>query len=290
MYNALGVRKDCFMKVGLSACSNGLDIQQQEQINELCRVFKTMGIETVCSHHIWKKTDAFSGTDRERGKDLMSFYQDDSIDAIYDITGGDLANGVLKFLDFDVISHSSKLLWGYSDLTTVLNAIYAKTGRPSVLYQVKNMISSKGDLQKKRFSDYINGKNQELFDIQYEFLQGHSMEGILVGGNIRCLLKLAGTEFWPDMRGKLLLLEAFGGESGVIASMLNQLDLLGVFHQVYGVLLGTFTKYEAAGLEMSVYDLLKMHISDSLPVAKTVEIGHGDDAKAVRIGGYMRLA
>ncbi len=28
------------------------------------------------------------------------------------------------------------------------------------------------------------------------------MEGIVVGGNIRCLLKLAGTPYWPDMRGE----------------------------------------------------------------------------------------
>ena len=32
------------------------------------------------------------------------------------------------------------------------------------------------------------------------------MEGIVVGGNIRCLLKLAGTPYWPDMREKILLL------------------------------------------------------------------------------------
>ena len=45
--------------------------------------------------HIYAKKDSFSGTDQERADDLMRFYQDDSIDAIYDISGGDLANGVL---------------------------------------------------------------------------------------------------------------------------------------------------------------------------------------------------
>ena len=39
------------------------------------------------------------------------------------------------------------------------------------------------------------------------------MEGIVVGGNIRCLLKLAGTPYWPDMREKILLLESFGGKT-----------------------------------------------------------------------------
>lgn len=38
--------------------------------------------------HIYAKKDSFSGTDKERAEDLMRFYQDDSIDAIYDISGG----------------------------------------------------------------------------------------------------------------------------------------------------------------------------------------------------------
>ena len=84
------------------------------------------------------------------------------------------------------------------------------------------------------------------------------MEGIVVGGNLRCLLKLAGTEYFPDMKGKILLLEAYGGETGPIATSFNQLELMGVFEQVNGILLGTFTRYEAAELEMSVCDLLKI--------------------------------
>ena len=54
-----------------------------------------------------------------------------------------------------------------------------------------------------------------------------------------------------------------------------------------GVLLGTFTAYEKADLEYSVYDLLKMHISDDLPVACTRDIGHGHNSKAIYIGKEM---
>ncbi len=86
------------------------------------------------------------------------------------------------------------------------------------------------------------------------------------------------------MNGKILLLEALGGESGQIGTLFSQLDDIGVFDQVSGVLLGTFTNYEKAGLSLSVYDLLRMHISDTLPVACTRDIGHGHDAKAIIIG------
>ncbi len=277
------------MRVGISACSNGHLKEWEYQIDELTTVIKGFGIEPVIAPHIKATTDDFSGTDEERAADLMGLYTDESIDEIYDISGGDLANGVLKYLDFDMIANSGKRFWGYSDLTTVINAIYAMTGKSSVLYQVKNMVYSEADLQRKRFADYLSGNKASLFDFNYEFLKGNHMEGIVVGGNIRCLLKLAGTKYWPDMNGKILLLESLGGGSGQIATLFTQLEQIGVFEQVSGVLLGTFTNYEKADLELSVYDLLKMHVSKSLPVAATAEIGHGHDSKAIVIGEKLEL-
>jgi muramoyltetrapeptide carboxypeptidase LdcA involved in peptidoglycan recycling len=105
------------------------------------------------------------------------------------------------------------------------------------------MVYAHSQLQIQRFSDAISGKSNGLYDFRYDFLQGTEMEGIVVGGNIRCLLKLAGTEYWPDMKGKILLLESYGGETGAIATAFNQLELMGVFDEVAGVLFGTFTKY-----------------------------------------------
>ena len=277
------------MKVGLSACSDGHIKEWEYQVDELIQVLKDFDIDPVLAPHIKAKVDAFSGTDEERAADLMRLYEDDSIEAIYDISGGDLANGVLKYLDFDVIAGSNKVFWGYSDLTTVINAIYAITGKSSVLYQVKNMVYSKADIQKKRFADYLEGNSASLFDLNYEFLQGKHMEGIVVGGNIRCLTKLAGTKYWPDMSGKILLLESLGGGSGQIATLLTQLEQIGVFGKVAGILLGTFTNYEKEDYELSVYDLLKMHISDAMPVASTKEIGHGHDSKAIVIGEKLKL-
>ena len=277
------------MKVGITACSDGQLKEWEKQNEELETILCEQGIEVVFAKHIYAKEDSFSGTDKERAEDLMRFYQDDSIDAIYDISGGDLANGVLKYLDWDVIAAANKTFWGYSDLTTIINALFTKTGKSSVLYQIKNLVYDNGELQRKRFADFISKKNNELFDIKYTFLQGEGMEGVVVGGNIRCLLKLAGTEYWPDMNGKILLLEAYGGEISQIAALFTQLEQRGVFKQVAGIILGTFTAYEKSGAKQSVFDLLKGHIPNTLPVAKTSEIGHGTDAKAIVIGGNMEL-
>lgn len=123
------------MKVGIVSCSNGQQPEQTGKINQLIAALSRMGIGCVQSGHLYAKDGIFSGTAKERAKDLMEFYRDSHIDAIYDISGGDVANEVLGYLDYGTIAESGKMLWGYSDLTTVINAVYAKTGKPSVLYQ-----------------------------------------------------------------------------------------------------------------------------------------------------------
>jgi len=42
--------------------------------------------------------------------------------------GGFNVNQILKYLDYDLIKTQPKILCGYSDITALLHAIYAKTG------------------------------------------------------------------------------------------------------------------------------------------------------------------
>ena len=115
------------------------------------------------------------------------------------------------------------------------------------------------------------------------------MSGIVVGGNIRCLLKLAGTEYWPDTEDKILLLESYSGNVPRIAAYLSQLKQMGVFEKVQGVLLGTFTEMDSEGYLPTVWELLREYVKEDLPVAVTKEIGHGTDSKAILIGEMLTL-
>ena len=86
------------MKIGIAACSNGQNREWKDQNDELMTVLESFGMEPVQASHIYAAVDEFGGTDEERAEDLMKFYKDSSIDAIYDISGGDLANGILRIV------------------------------------------------------------------------------------------------------------------------------------------------------------------------------------------------
>ena len=114
------------------------------------------------------------------------------------------------------------------------------------------------------------------------------MEGVVIGGNIRCLLKLAGTPYWPDVRGKLLLLEAMSGRTERIASYLAELSQLGVFEEACGILLGTFLELEREMDAQGLIRLVKEYAGD-IPMAVTGEIGHRSDSKAIMIGNGISI-
>ncbi|MBD5524468.1 MAG: LD-carboxypeptidase [Lachnospiraceae bacterium] len=313
-------------KIGIVCCSNGQKKEYSEKIRRMEEILRSIGLQPVFSDYIYAKEDVFSGTGKERALALMEFYRDDEIKAIFDISGGDIANGILPYLDYDVIAESGKTFWGYSDLTTVINAIYAKTGKASVLYQIRNVLYDHGAQQIEDFRNTVINRADDLFRIDYRFISSDSvnwcedtdlgtvngeykepvekqvngkckevqrhvadekskaLQGIVVGGNIRCFLKLAGTEYMPDLTDKILLLEGYTGTAAKMETYLCQLEQLGAFRKVAGILLGTFTEMQEKNAVPSIETLIKKFAGNDFPIAVTNQIGHGTDAKGIWIG------
>lgn len=276
-------------KIGIVCCSDGQKHYYAEKLKCLETTLRNMGLQPVFSNYIYEKENIFSGTAKERGDALMEFYKDDLIKSIFDISGGDVANGILPYLDYDIIADSSKLFWGYSDLTTVLNAIYKKTGKASVLYQIRNLIYDCKEVQIADFRNTVLQNEADLFQWEYEFIQQREMHGVVVGGNIRCFLKLAGTEYMPDLKGKILLLESYSGTVAKMETYLCQLQQLGAFDKVAGILLGTFTEMEAEKCTPGIEELVKRTAGENIPIAVTKKIGHGTDSKGIVIGRELEL-
>lgn len=272
-------------KAGIVCCSNGVNKNRRNEVEGLMFTLTEIGITPVISDYIYTENQVFSGTGIERARALMHFYEDDNIKAIFDISGGDIANEILPYLDYNVIREHPKQFWGYSDLTTILNAVYTQTGHTGVLYQVMNLLRDESGDQRKNFADTVLKGKDSLFSFPYQFVQGDHMEGIVVGGNIRCLLKLAGTDFFPDMTDKILVLEALGGSLPQFVTYLSQLKCMGVFARIRGILLGTFTQMEAEKIRPDIITLVQEYAGD-LPIVKTAKIGHGSDSCGVMIGAY----
>ena len=273
-------------KAAIAACSDALSSEDRPQIEELTAFLRSIGIETKMSGCIYSDAGVFAGTPAERAAELMKMFTDSEIEDIYDISGGNIANQILDELDYEAISASRATFWGYSDLSTVINAIYTMTGKESVLYQVRNMVRGRhAEVQRERFRS-----GTELFTPAFTFVQNSAMRGVVVGGNIRCFLKLAGTRYFPDLTGKVLFLESNGGDSPLMATFLAQLKQLGAFDKVSGILLGTFIAMERGNCRPDIVTLVKEACGEEMPIAMTAEIGHRGSSKAIVIGREIALS
>ncbi|MGO5540944.1 LD-carboxypeptidase [Blautia sp. HCP3S3_H10_1] len=276
-------------KIGIVCCSNGISKEQTATLDMLVQILDKSGFVPELSPYIYADENGSAGTARQRAQALMKFYEDDSVEEIFDISGGDMANELLPYLDFQTIAWSKKHFWGYSDLTTILNAIYSRTGKTSVLYQIRNLTYEHGQSQITDFLGTTLAGSSALYDFPCNFIRGSHMNGVVVGGNIRCLLKLAGTPYWPDMREKILLLESYGGKLPQMITYLSQLQQMGVFKKVNGILLGTFSQMEKENCQPDMGQLILDFAEKKTPVARTPLIGHGTDSKAIRIGHQLKL-
>ena len=121
---------------------------------------------------------------------------------------------------------------------------------------------------------------------KYEFIRGSKMEGMVVGGNIRCFLKLMGTKYQPDFNNKILFLESLSGDCAKMATFLSQYKQVGAFDNIKGIILGTFTEMERENYKPSIEEMIISIIDSSIPIAKSFELGHGEDCKCIIIGKH----
>ena len=275
--------------LGIISLSNGLDPENKIIIDELITKLNYYNIKVFKSNAIYKDSN-LTLSPKIRAYELINLYKNPEIDMIFDVSGGDLANSVLTYIDFNIIKENPKPFFGFSDLSVIMNSIYKKTNINSYWFQLRNIVRDKSNTSLKLIADYILNSDESIFNFNYKFLQGTSMSGIVVGGNLRCTLKLSGTEYMPELKDKILLIESLGGDINKITTYLTQYKHMGAFKDTKGIILGTFTELEKSLSENEVNKLILDIIDNkNLPVIKTEEIGHDSLSKSISIGKYYEF-
>ena len=273
-------------KAALTACSDPVSSKRLPEVDRIADILHGEGLEVVLP-------PVFFGPEQKdpakKAEGLMNCFMDPDMDLIFDVSGGDLANTVLPFLDYSVIGKSSAVFFGYSDLTTVINALIAKTGKPAVNYQIRNILYDHADEQRHYLREKVLTGKIDAADLECHFLRGSCMQGRILGGNMRCFLKLAGTPFWPDPVRSILMLESLGGGVCQMMTALEQYKQMGVLDVISGILLGTFSRMEEEDLKPDIRELVMQMVPDDIPIASTRYIGHYTDARAVVLGQELMI-
>lgn len=265
--------------VALVAMSNLNTWKNSESLDKLLDILKSYNIIIYTGKSVTNP----KLSPREKGEELNHFFKK-NVNAIFDLSGGDSANTVLDFINWNDVKESRSIFFGLSDLTVILNSIYAVTEKQTVHFMIKNIFERPVDFYK----EFFKNKNS-LSNINYEFWKGtKTKQKIILGGNIRCLLKLAGTRFFPDFSNKILFLESLSGDWNRISSLLTQLRHLMVFSKIEALVLGEFTQLEKEEKQIK-FLFLDFFKNYNFPIIKTKELGHGRKKGLLYLGSQYQF-
>lgn len=264
------------------------------------RYLEKMGYSVEVGKSVGKVNGYLAGTDRERLDDLHSMFSNKQVKAIFCLRGGYGSARLLDKIDYKLIKNHPKIFSGYSDISALQMAMFYKSGLitfagPMVAVDFHQEVSSFTEdmfwrilTSTKKFGRISNPGDENIL-----CLNSGSTSGRIMGGNLSVISGLIGTEYFPDLKDKVLLIEEMGELPYRIDRMLNQMRLSKMFHEVKGVVLGAFRDCHELDPNKKTLTLGEV-ISDYLspldkPVIYNLRHGHLKDNITLPIGAMVRL-
>lgn len=294
------------------------------RLNQSLVFLKSLGLEPVLMPHALgqsKELPYLSASAKERASDINLAFANPSIKAIFCTVGGENCNGLLPFLDFELIKNNPKIFMGFSDITVLLLAIHQKTGLvtfhgPNILYSFgaaqKVPIYTKNSLKEVLFdgnkdlvyqpADYFSDisflsddvvLDEEHFvkkQASWEFVKRGEARGLLLGGNLESLEYLRGTEYWSDFQEKLLFWEEIDEDVSSIHQWLINLSLSGAFAKIKGMIVGKIAdKTDKWDQRVFFKMLIEVTKDYDFPVLSEVDLGHTRPMLTLPIGVEAKI-
>jgi len=255
------------------------------KINRGVEYLEKLGYRVEIGKNVGTKQGYLAGSDLQRLSDLHEMFNNKNIKAIFSIRGGYGSGRLLDKIDYRLIGNNPKIFVGYSDITALQMAFYAKTGLvtfggPMVAIDFHDEISpfTEEVFWRTITSDKKIGRIQNPRKEKFYLLNKGRGQGRLLGGNLSILTSLIGTDYLPKLKDSILLLEDINEAPYRIDRMLNQLKLAKILKQVKGIILGHFVDCYEPDPTKQTFTLNEVIIeyfqNSKLPVLYNVKHGH----------------
>ena len=225
-----------------------------------------------------------AGDDARRQRELNAALTDPEVKAVFTARGG---YGSMRLLP-GLPRALPRPLVGFSDITA-LHQVLQRDGLVSVHGPVLTQLGRQSSPAVERLFRLLESTELAAPLSGITVVPGVA-EGPLRGGNLSVLTRLLGTPYLPPLQGAILLLEDVGERPYQLDRMWTHLALAGVFTQVRGLALGSFTACEEKDADYtSVQVLERLAAQVNLPCVRELSIGHDQVNLAVPLGARVRL-
>lgn len=246
----------------------------------------------------------------DRAKDFNDAYRDKSVKLVMALSGGWSANEILPLIDWQTIRENPKPLIGYSDITALLHAIYAKTGVSGLLgpnfstlgrmpewqYTLDSFTAAMEDSgqQPTKSKEWGMSGRKRYRTKAWKCLRAGEAEAILLGGNLGTFYLLQGTEYQPKFDQPFLFLLEDDDESGqytareVSRRFESLLQLPGFKDNLRGLLVGRFQP-DSNVVEKDIVSIIESKNLAGMPIAYNIDFGHTLPMLTLPIGQKVSL-
>ena len=276
--------------IGIIAPSSKIDKDDLEVINNSVLLMESTGLKVKFGKNVFKNTLGYGATPKEKAEDINEMFADKEVKMIFCASGGFNSNTVLDYLDYELIKQNPKPLCGFSDSTSLENAIYTKTGVLTFNGPTFKALTSWATPYAyeefvKRFmkADMTLGQA----DDEYKTIQEGTAQGILVGGNLSLVSEMSCGKYSIDFTNKILFIEEFCLESPpeLVSNYLYYMKQNGVFDKIKGIWVGNYDG--SVALEKILLNVLEGEYK--FPIIKSNNFGHTEKKTVIPVGGKAKI-
>lgn len=297
-------------EVRIVSPSKSLQLVNKPILDKMVEFFAAKGLTVSFGKHVYDKDTFSSSSVSARIHDLHEAFRDDSVKAVFTAIGGTSANQLLRHIDYSIIKDNPKIFCGLSDITCLLNAIYAKTGLVTYSgphaplfgatscadytwqYFEKCVMQNNPFLvtSSKRYCDH-RWDNETLKTREYWPINTGVAAGIALGGNLLTLNFLQGSQYMPSLKNSIMFVEDNDKETvrdfqNHLQSLLHQKDSGGI----KGIIIGRFQKKSQMTRKLLSRIVLSHKALEHVPVLANVDFGHTTPMITIPIGGKIQLS
>lgn len=300
--------------VRVIAPSRSLAIIGPEVLAEADRKLAALGLNVSFGEHVRECDDFSSSPAVARLADLHAAFADLDVDGILTVIGGFNANQLLTGIDYSLVAAHPKVLCGFSDITVLSNALYARAGL--VGYSgphyssfgmkhhfgytetgFRSCVMEDGPITlapARQWSDEAWFLDQEDRHLEpgtgWWVLQEGEADGIIVGGNLCTLNLLQGTPFMPPLGDSVV----FAEDDGQVRPWDFDRDLVSLLQQpafggVRGLVIGRFQKVTGMTRDLLTQIVASKPGLAGLPVIANIDFGHTTPILTFPVGGTVEL-
>lgn len=189
-----------------------------------------------------------AGPAADRAGELLDFFEDESVDAIFSVRGGFGSIGLLPLLDYNLIHDNPKLFTGFSDITALQCALLTRAGLVTLsgALPAVDFFEKPDPHTESSFWNLIStGHFTETFQPEFSSQNGApEAAGTLIPGTLSLFSKLIGTRYLPPLTSCIPVLEDVGEPVHKIEGYLAHLVLSGWVAASSATILGSFSPAE----------------------------------------------